>query len=142
MKEFVFNETTYIIKSVNEIDINNRLEFCNIPGFEDYLINGYGAVYSLKSQNFLSRILNSSFYFSVCLYLAKGKNQKTRSLQKLLAITFIPNPHDYKFVEFIDGDRDNLHVNNVQWAEKKRVSTVRRNYASKGKGLIKRGKFI
>jgi hypothetical protein len=132
MEIFTVEGFLYQIKPANNIDVFNRNEFSIIPDFEDYYINGFGVVYSTRSGNFLNSFFNDANYLAVCLY--QGKNQKTRSLHKLIARTFIPNPNNYKYVEFIDNtNRNRTQVDNIKWSEKKRVSTEKkRPYANKG----------
>jgi len=113
---FQINGFNYCIKSIDDIDTSNVFEFCQIPEFPNYYINGFGNVYSSRRKFFLTHVLNVSNHYFVCLF--QDKSQKNRTIHSLIAKTFIPNPNNYKFVSFIDGDKSNLKINNIQWCEK------------------------
>ena len=52
-------------------------------------------------------------YLAVALYKnSKGKNHK---IHRLLAQYFIPNPHNYKCVNHIDGNKLNNSLDNLEW---------------------------
>ena len=108
---FQVNGFLYYIKTVDDIDMSNVFEFCQIDEFPDYYINGFGNVYSTRSKFFLKHILNVSGHYVVCI--SQNKTQKNRTIHNLMAKTFIPNPNGYKFVRFIDGDRSNLKISNL-----------------------------
>jgi hypothetical protein len=40
---------------------------------------------------------------------------KTYNLHKLIALTFLPNPKNYKCVMHLDNDTYNNNINNLQW---------------------------
>src|SRR5699024_11716174 len=41
---------------------------------------------------------------------------KTVLVSRIVATTFIPNPDNNKFINHIDGDHRNNHVENLEWA--------------------------
>ena len=47
------------------------------------------------------------------------------SLKKLIAMQFVPNPNNYKYVTFKDGDVNNYSLDNIVWSEK-RVNVKRK----------------
>jgi hypothetical protein len=38
-------------------------------------------------------------------------------LHEIVAITFVPNPHNYTKVRHIDGDKQNNKATNLEWVE-------------------------
>jgi len=62
----------------------------------------------------------------------KGRVQSPKMLgiptgeyvHRLVAQNFMENPHNYRFVEHIDGNRENNHVDNLQWTAKAFRPTV------------------
>ena len=57
--------------------------------------------------------------------LWKDGKSKTLLVSRIVAITFIPNPDNKKFINHIDGDHRNNHVENLEWA----TSTENNNHA-------------
>ena len=49
------------------------------------------------------------------VHLYKDGENKYKLIHRLVAETFIPNPMNCKCVDFIDGDRNNLTVDNLKW---------------------------
>jgi hypothetical protein len=46
-------------------------------------------------------------------------------MSRLVAIHFIPNPKNKRWVEHIDGDRSNINYKNIRWS--------RHTYIARGK---------
>lgn len=57
--------------------------------------------------------------------LWKDGKSKTLLVSRIVAITFIPNPDNKKFINHIDGDHRNNHVENLEWT----TSTENNNHA-------------
>ena len=55
-----------------------------------------------------------------------------------MALEFLPNPHNKKFVDHIDGDRKNNNLSNLRWAtaeENQRNRLKQKNTSSIYKGV-------
>ena len=78
--------------------------FVPIKGYEGYLINKEGKVYSSKTKKFLGiRDRNGYLAFTVCV----NSKRKDIALHRALAITFIPNPENLPFINHKDGNKHN-----------------------------------
>lgn len=91
--------------------INN---FTKIPGYEEYLINKDGEVFSTKVNRLLTVHTNTKGYKYVTFSIS-GKN-KNILLHRLVAFVFIDLPalDSILEVDHIDRDRSNNSINNLQ----------------------------
>lgn len=64
------------------------------------------------------RIVKGSFnkYSGKMFYLG---DKCFMPLKKLIAMQFIENPNNYKYVVFKDGDVNNYSLDNIAWSEKR-----------------------
>lgn len=94
----------------------------DIKGYEGlYQISNFGRVRSLERKvkgrkyrrKFLSIQKNKNGYQKVGLY--NSPNHKSISIHRLVALNFIPNPHNKKCVNHKDGNKENNKVNNLEW---------------------------
>ncbi len=85
----------------------------HINGFEDYLIFPTGKVYSLKRKKYLSPGINKGYY-QVCLY--KLGIRFNKSIARLVAEAFIPNPDNKPQVNHKNGIKANNNVSNLEWS--------------------------
>ena len=90
-----------------------------IEGFCDlYKISTLGRVkrigtYNSCKKGILTPMTDTSGYKHVRLY-NKGFS-KDFSVHRLVALAFIPNPNNYKYVNHIDEDITNNKVTNLEW---------------------------
>lgn len=90
-----------------------------------------GDIYSKDKK--LKREYNRAGFPTVTVRTDTVANGSTTLfVHKLVATAFIPNPNNYKYVLFIDGNKTNLSLNNLKWvshtgmeAEKKRLEQKR-----------------
>jgi len=85
------------------------MEIINYP---DYLIYPNGKVFSKKTNKYLN-VDNSGRYHRVWLYNNDGKKRFSNHL--LVAIYYIPNPHNYPQVDHIDRNGKNNDISNLRW---------------------------
>ena len=71
----------------------------------------------LKKQKVLKGYYNTKGYLNVKLYdgLAKGKSI---TIHRVIALTFLENPNNYKEVNHIDYDKSNNSVENLEWCSR------------------------
>ena len=96
----------------------NMEEFIEIKGFEGrYSVNSKGNVLNIKTKKVLKPFTNGVGYYRVAFY---GQNKKKHQfyIHRLIAIYFIPNPENKKFINHIDGNPSNNDINNLQWCTK------------------------
>lgn len=79
-----------------------------IPNHEGYFATEDGHIYS----SFSKRLLSEQVY---CGYKYVGIRGKKLRVHRLIAITFIPNPHDYPCVNHIDENKCNNATDNLEW---------------------------
>lgn len=85
----------------------------------NYIINTEGKIFSTKNcgrgkyHQELKQRLDGDGYWSVTV----GDNQhRTRvRVHRLVALAFLPNPHNLPEVDHKDNNKCNNHVNNLQW---------------------------
>ena len=87
-----------------------------IENYPNYLIYPDGRVWSKPRPNtkggFLKFKDNGKGYKIVTLCNDK---KKQITVHRLVAIHYIPNPHDYPQVDHIDRDRTNNDISNLRW---------------------------
>jgi hypothetical protein len=77
--------------------------------------------YSLREDGVITNITNGNIlqgYYNLGYKMYRlRKDGKTigRSLHRLLAIAFIPNPENKAFINHIDGNRGNYSLSNLEW---------------------------
>ena len=93
-----------------------REEFRDIPGFEGrYQISNHGRVLSLNYQNTgKPKVLTPVKHHLGYLLVHLGQS-KIRMVHSLVAEVFIPNPSHRRYVNHIDGNKQNNIVSNLEW---------------------------
>ena len=98
------------------------MQWKEIEGFKDYLISEDGQVkkkflnkYRMIKPNIAKR---ENCIPSVHIALYDG-TYHLKSLPRLVAETFIPNPDGLRFVTHIDGNPENNHISNIAWTDRK-----------------------
>lgn len=87
--------------------------FVQVLGFPDYYVNRDGRIYSNKTGKYLKNCISKTGYCNVKFRLF-GKAY-CFNVHRIIAMTFIPNPHDLKEVNHKDGNKKNNTVENLEW---------------------------
>ena len=90
----------------NAIPINDEWEYFN----KDYLIHFRGYVRSLITGKLIKAGLGGTGYLTVAL---RGK---TKTIHRMVAEVFIPNPLNLSCVNHKDGNKLNNHISNLEWS--------------------------
>lgn len=91
-----------------------------IQGYENYLIYEDGRVYSKKRNIFLKLLLDGDKYYRVTL--CKDGKRIYKSIHRLLALHYIPNPDNKPCIDHIDRNRQNNDICNLRWVTHKENS--------------------
>lgn len=91
------------------------MELRQILGFPDYFVSDEGIVYSGHGNNLikLKGCPTKDGYLRVCLW--KNGKGYTKTIHRLVAKTFIPNPSNRPQVNHINGIKTDNHVHNLEW---------------------------
>ena len=88
-----------------------------VQDYHNYLIYEDGSIYSKKrlgtKGGFLKSVTHNGGYLRVGLW--KDGKYKYFSVHRLVALHYIPNPHNYEQVDHIDRDRQNNSIDNLRW---------------------------
>lgn len=90
----------------------------DIPNYENlYEINEIGTIRNKKRNKIIRTSINEKGYVKVVL--SKDNKQHKTGVHRLVALTFIPNPNNYKEVNHIDENKQNNNINNLEWCSRK-----------------------
>ena len=84
-----------------------------------YEVSSLGRVRNKKRGNILKQNTSLYGYHTVCLSESGRRNGITRTVHRLIANAFIPNPENKREVNHIDGNKKNNNVNNLEWVTTK-----------------------
>lgn len=85
---------------------------------KDYLVSNTGKIYSLNSK----KILKGGKFPNGYLFCTFGRKSKNELIHRIVAETFIPNPHNLPCVDHINGNRQDNRVENLRWCTHKENS--------------------
>ena len=89
-----------------------------IEGYDNYQISNYGNVKNITTGKLLkTRVNNSTGY--VMVDIRNCGQRKTFSIHRLVAMAFIPNEDGFPQVNHKDENKQNNHVDNLEWCSSK-----------------------
>lgn len=84
-----------------------------IKEFPQYEVSECGMVRNKQTKKIKSQYVGSTGYYMVSLWVdSKSKPQR---VHRLIAMTWIENPNNYRFINHIDGDKLNNEIKNLEW---------------------------
>ena len=85
-----------------------------IQGYPNYLIYDDGLVFSEKSNKFLKSHKNKDTGYYL-VDLCKNNKKKTFTTHRLVGLHYLDKIEGKDFIDHVDGDKTNNHVNNLRW---------------------------
>ena len=92
-------------------------EWSKISELPNYEISTLGNLRNIKTNRVLKTRITREGYEAITL--TTGGNKTFKSIHRLVAQAFIPNPDNKKEVNHIDEDKTNNHVSNLEWVTRK-----------------------
>ena len=80
---------------------------------KDYFVSIDGRIYSKRKFKKLTELKQQKTGHKG--YAKVRVNRKDKFVHRLVAISYLPNPCNKKNVNHIDGDKQNNHVDNLEW---------------------------
>lgn len=94
--------------------MDNEIQIKIIDGFERYTIDTNGIIYDSEYNNRqICQWVDNVGYYQCVLYKDKKKHYKR--VHRLVALSFIDNIENKKFVNHKDGNKLNNSVDNLEW---------------------------
>ena len=87
-------------------------------GFNNYLCNEKGEIYSLLSAKIMKTHNDKDGYQCLRMTIEKGKAVTVKA-HRLIAQTFLPNPENKQYVNHKDGNKKNNAISNLEWCTAK-----------------------
>ena len=94
------------------------MEFVDIIGYEGlYKVNRLGEILGVKRNKILKNCLDKKTgYYKIVIW--KNANAKCFKIHRLIAIHFIPNPNNLKFIDHINRVRTDNRIENLRWVSR------------------------
>lgn len=126
---------------------NVELEISPLPAFDPevwvkvegipYEVSTHGRVRSMSSTPRILRPKYGATGSCVVRLCVKGYGISLRSVPKLIADTFVPNPNNLPRLRFKDGNKDNCRADNLEWVDYKRATQKKKPRKKSEKTLMK-----
>lgn len=115
----------YNIDTLEELELilgkyavsNDKLFSIPLEDLKNYKITKDGKIYSIEKQIYLKQLFNKDGYV---YYIIKGKQ---RLAHRLVAITFIPNPNNYKEINHKNEIKNDNRMENLEWCSRQYNAT-------------------
>jgi hypothetical protein len=87
-------------------------EWRKIPSYPDYEVSNMGNV--RRCGRLLKPTLYTNGYY--CVQLSSDSIRKSKTIHRLVASLFIPNPDNKEFIDHLSGNKLDNRVENLKWA--------------------------
>lgn len=95
-----------------------------IVGYDTYLVSNTGKVKSIKRNVVLKPQTNTSCGMQQVMLWRKS-HAKIHYIHRLVAMAFVENPNNYRYVKHRDNDYQNNNADNLYWAKQINPKTKR-----------------
>ena len=103
-------------------------EFRKLNNYSNYRIYSDGRVYSELVNKFISPTFDTGKYLQVTL-VSDDKKRNTIKVHRLVASAFIPNLNEDREINHKDFNKENNHVENLEWCN--RSYNVKYNFSNR-----------
>ena len=86
-----------------------------VENYPRYEVSDGGEVRIIQNDKILKKSVDTRGYYKVTLTNDDGR--KTFFVQRLVAMAFVPNPHNFNQVNHIDENKQNNNSNNLEWCD-------------------------
>lgn len=91
----------------------------DVPGYSGlYQVSNLGRVVSLKYGRHILKSCNDSYGYPIVV-LCNGTKKKTKTVHRLVAMAFVPNPENKPEIDHINTIRDDNRPDNLRWVTRK-----------------------
>lgn len=94
--------------------MEEEIRWESLIDFPNFKISNTGIVKNFKTGNVINQRLRGAYY-GVTLHDDGNKPPKIYHIHKLIGIYFIPNPHNFKIIDHINGEKLDNNVSNLRW---------------------------
>jgi hypothetical protein len=112
-------------------------KFVQLVDFPNYLINKNGVI---KNKKFNKILIGTSSWKYPAVNLSRNRIKYKRTIHRLLAINFIPNPLNKTEVNHINGITTDFSISNLEWVTPKE-NIHHSRHLSKNGSVISRQKI-
>ena len=104
---------------IDKLNLNGK-QLRTICSFPRYMITEYGEVIDMLKEREISQIRGNNGYLFV--NLCKGKKRYFKTVHRLVAKAYLPNPNGLPEVNHLSGNKHNNHYINLAWCNSKENS--------------------
>lgn len=94
-----------------------REQWAICPIAPQYEVSTWGRVRHTETGHIRKTQRNPAGYPDIAIWDKQIKKQRRLLVHRMVAVTFIPNPHNYSEVNHIDGNKTNNNITNLEWVD-------------------------